>query len=974
MISTLLMLAVAATSSDGGAPQWIWGARDRQTGQSFCLRGSVTLRANLTRARLTAVADYCDAAFFVNDQEVARRGPHESPVQLDVLGRLNRGENKLFICCRSAEGPAAVMLRLDVEYEDGRRETFGADETWQAAILDSEYLSPPRGQDAVWRPVTSFGAVEIYPWGEQADTVTIRPTDNYEQWKQAIGAAAGSDPQTFQTLPGFEVQLVRSAAPDEDSWVSLACDEQGRWVIAKEKQGLLRVTLPSTDGGDVRVETINESLAECRGLLFAYGSLYAMANNDHALFRLRDTNGDDVFDEVKKLATFEGGVGHGRNQITLGPEGMIYGIFGDSVEEPASAKSLPPRLGRPTRQEEARSGFVARTDRDGRGWEIVVRGLRNPFGIDFNPHGDMFTYDADAEYDMGSPWYRPTRIDHLTPGGDFGWRSVTGQWPPYFPDRPDMPQPTFDIGKGSPTAVEFGTASHFPPNFRKALFALDWTYGRILAVHLAPRGSSYAAYAETFLRGRPLNVTDVEFGPDGAMYFVTGGRGTRSALYRVAYTGPEIGEALPGEQQLARERHAEAARETRRQLEALLGREGKTALETAWPHLGSSDPWIRHAARSVLETQPVASWRERALREIEPAASLAALLALARMGDSNQGAVILEGLNRMELSKLPERHKVESIFLYDRCLPDTVAAATREAALRRLDPLYPDSSFAVNQPLSLLLARLAAPELVSRTMKLLEQSEDQRERMHYLFVLRSASEGWTPDVRQRYFKHLARMSEFIGGEGMPTFRRLIETDALNSAPEADRANLSKLLLGNLLTTTFDLPQEDRPFVQKWTLDDFPDSLLDPHEPRDVERGQRMFAASRCIACHRAGGAGGVSGPDLTAISHRFSPRDILVSILEPSRVVAENYRSDTFELRDGRVVTGRIVPGDYRSPELTVMPDLLTPEKTITFSKSDIESHTPSPISPMPAGLADMLTREEILDLLAYLSNPASDN
>jgi hypothetical protein len=85
-------------------------------------------------------------------------------------------------------------------------------------------------------------------------------------------------------------------------------------------------------------------------------------------------------------------------------------------------------------------------------------------------------------------------------------------------------------------------------------------------------------------------------------------------------------------------------------------------------------------------------------------------------------------------------------------------------------------------------------------------------------------------------------------------------------------------------------------------------------------------------------------------------------------VVAENYRSDTFELSDGRVVTGRILPGDYRSPELTVVPDLLAPEKTVTFSKSEIESHRSSPISPMPAGLADTLTREELLDVLAYLT------
>jgi putative heme-binding domain-containing protein len=256
-------------------------------------------------------------------------------------------------------------------------------------------------------------------------------------------------------------------------------------------------------------------------------------------------------------------------------------------------------------------------------------------------------------------------------------------------------------------------------------------------------------------------------------------------------------------------------------------------------------------------------------------------------------------------------------------------------------------------------------------MKLLGQCEDQRQRMHYLFVLRSATEGWTPPLRETYFSQLGLMSEFIGGEGMPTFRRLMETDALNAVPTDERAHYAKLLLTGLLSTALEAPQEARPFVRKWTLDDFPEPLFDstdPNEPRDLERGKRMFAAARCIACHRAGREGGVSGPDLTAIARRFTPRDMLTSILEPSRVVAENYQSDTFELRDGRVVTGRILPGDYRSPELTVMPDLLSPEKTVTFSKSEIETHLPSPVSPMPAGLVDTLSREEILDLLAYLA------
>ena len=129
----------------------------------------------------------------------------------------------------------------------------------------------------------------------------------------------------------------------------------------------------------------------------------------------------------------------------------------------------------------------------------------------------------------------------------------------------------------------------------------------------------------------------------------------------------------------------------------------------------------------------------------------------------------------------------------------------------------------------------------------------------------------------------------------------------------------------------------------------------------------MVSATRCIVCHRVGKRGGTSGPDLTSLARRFSPRDILVSILDPSKVVSEKYRNEAFELKDGRVIVGRVLTGDYRLPSLHVVPDLLAPEKMVTFLKTDIENNSPVANSPMPTDLLNTLSKEEILDLLAYL-------
>ena len=319
----------------------------------------------------------------------------------------------------------------------------------------------------------SFGVVSHEMWNV-SNLARISAFEDYEQWRRASGAESGTDPATFVTQPGFHVDLIRSAKPDEGSWVSMAFDPKGRITIAREDKGLLRMTLSEVGASIEHVETINESLLECRGLLYAYESLYANANNSKGMYRLRDTNDDDQFDSVELLREFPGKVGHGRNDLALGPDGLIYSIHGDSVElstENIVDRTSPLRAAR--RGKRSDEGHVIRTDRDGKNWELVASGLRNPFGIDFNQDGEAFTYDADNEYDMGAPWYRPTRINQIVSGADFGWRRKTnGAWPPYYPDHADNALPTVDVGKGSPTAVKSGRMSSFPDHYRRAIFAL----------------------------------------------------------------------------------------------------------------------------------------------------------------------------------------------------------------------------------------------------------------------------------------------------------------------------------------------------------------------------------------------------------------------------------------------------------------------------------------------------------------------
>ena len=118
------------------------------------------------------------------------------------------------------------------------------------------------------------------------------------------------------------------------------------------------------------------------------------------------------------------------------------------------------------RQIRAPGGTIFRVDFEGRNWELFAGGFRNQYDAAFNLAGELFTFDADMEWDLGLPWFRPVRTHHVVPGGEYGWRSGTGKWPDYFIDS--LPSMT-DVGRGSPVGVEFYHHYVYPEKYRGAL-------------------------------------------------------------------------------------------------------------------------------------------------------------------------------------------------------------------------------------------------------------------------------------------------------------------------------------------------------------------------------------------------------------------------------------------------------------------------------------------------------------------------
>jgi putative heme-binding domain-containing protein len=157
----------------------------------------------------------------------------------------------------------------------------------------------------------------------------------------------------------------------------------------------------------------------------------------------------------------------------------------------------------------------------------------------------------------------------------------------------------------------------------------------------------------------------------------------------------------------------------------------------------------------------------------------------------------------------------------------------------------------------------------------------------------------------------------------------------------------------------------RPFVKKWTLDELAPALETKLTGRDYARGRRLFAEAKCFVCHRFAFEGGSAGPDLTGVAGRFSKRDLLESILDPSKTISDQYAAVMIVVDDGRLVVGRIV--NHSGNSMRINTDMMNPDGQVGVDARRIEQISPSKTSMMPTGLLDTLNEDEILDLAAFL-------
>jgi putative heme-binding domain-containing protein len=1007
--------------SGGTVPKWIWGPDNNS---NYVLRTTVELQ-DIKAARLRASCDNVGTVF-INGKRVGGSSEWQEPVDADVASALVKGTNVIEAEVENQGAVAAFVLKLIVQPSTGDAIEIVTSETWT--------YSTKRDTDS-------------------KDTVQLRGEYGGGPWGLVFNNAAmpGRVPAgVFEVLPGFQVDKLYTVPKDElGSWVCITFDNKGRLLASDQgDKGLFRITLPPVNGeGGVSVEQLDFSKCEVKpsgaqGMLWAFDSLYICCNGGpgSGLYRARDKDGDDQFDECVKLKDLRGGGEHGPHALRLSPDGKrIFLIAGNHTRPPfdeGEELKNPNYTSRvPTNWAEdhllprmwdanghavgilAPGGWIASTDPDGKTWDIWSMGYRNPYDMAFNADGELFAYDADMEWDVGMPWYRPTRVVHATSGSEFGWRSGSGKWPNHYLDS--LP-PMVNIGPGCPVGVEFGYNLRFPAKYQKALFICDWTFGTMYAIHTQPNMSSYTATKEEFLSRTPLPLTDVVAGPDGAMYFTVGGRGTQSELFRVTYAGKESTEPA-----VIRDSSQAGARSRRKVLEAAhagIGPNGKQSpmdAETFMKNLQSdvrtNDRFLKTASRNafyhsalydiVMKTEVL---KQADFTMGEPDDKLGVVIALAKTPfksadpadtevaemKSDLQRVCLNTLRSMSWSSISrEQHlgylRALSLVFLRLGAPDD---AVRQEFVGRIDDAFPSGDDELDRELCQMLVYLNSPTVIAKTVKLLEapskptvtddmkdllarnrgyggaiaesvaKAPDQQQTW-YAFCLRNAKDGWKMDERKIYFAWFERAHQWAGGASYHGFLRNIERECFENASEKERL----LIEASGARKPYTLPEIPKPAGpgKDWTLEEVRGLAKDGLKGRDFDNGQKMFAATRCVICHRFGGDGGATGPDLTQLAGRFNLNDLTEAIMVPSKVISDQYKGTTVVTTSGKSYSGRIVGENDELIRVLTSPE--DPTKISEISKSEIEELQPSPVSIMPMDLLKPLNQDEVLDLLAYL-------
>jgi putative heme-binding domain-containing protein len=372
-------------------------------------------------------------------------------------------------------------------------------------------------------------------------------------------------------------------------------------------------------------------------------------------------------------------------------------------------------------------------------------------------------------------------------------------------------------------------------------------------------------------------------------------------------------------------------------------------------------------------------------------------LALARFGGKENQTALLTLLNALNFAKLADAQQIALVRVYQvvvsrNGLPESDALAQTVA---RLDAVFPAKTNDLNRELSRTLAALGSSEVVAKTITLMRSAKDDpvswlsvermarndhygpnflrsgearpnQQQIAYAYGIRFTKEGWTPELRREFFTWFASTGPWLGGNQFRGFIDTIRTDALASMPDvSERTKLAILATPKIQNAVPAVIHSPKGPGKNYSVDEVVTFAKNLQRGRNFERGHELFIAAACQACHRLGAEGGGVGPDLTGAGNRYTLRDLMENIVDPSKVISDQYESSVIALKNGGTVVGRITGEEGGILQVATNP--AAPGQITEVRNTDVQSRKVSPVSLMPPGLINSMNQEEVADLIAYI-------
>jgi putative membrane-bound dehydrogenase-like protein len=859
------------------------------------------------------------------------------------------------------------------------------------------------GKKDGYRPRFNFGPPAAGPPARPVDDRTIG---------DIIKAPTGFKITLYAAPPKVSYPVALSVAPDGAVYV--AVDEQGSLGRTPGGGRVLRCVDEDGDGKADRVN-IFAKMEHPRGVIAEDGKVWVMHPPQLSVFH--DEDGDGTSDRQEVLVSGlttsqidERGGDHTTNGIRMGLDGWIYIAVGDYGFHRAKGKD-----GTTLSQ---RGGGILRVRPDGTELEVFASGLRNPFAIAIDPYMNLFTRDNTND---GAGW--DTRVSHLIQTAEYGYTQrfanfpdeimptlgafgqgggtgalslqdarwpepyrsalLTGDWGRSEVYRHDLKPagPTFRANQSvflslpRPTGMDIGGDGR--------LYVASWRGGEA-SVYVGPQVGFIACIAPpdwspaSPLRLRASTLSELIDGLSG-LNAASRFHCQREIIRRGP--SPETTRALTA---LA----SDSARPLPGRVAALFTLK---QIDGANAHgvlrkLVGDDAVREFAIRALADRKTELAGVEAttfvaALGDPSPRVRAQALIALGRLGSVAAAASIVPLTSRPEGSPMPTARPVHAQSDPDRVVPHLAMRAL--VMLRAIDACLDATEGPHREGALRALRFLHEPKAVEGLIKKLSTSRSPDARLGLLATLvrlyhREADYqgtwwGIRPDTTGPYFD--PREWESSGRIASVLKAAVVDGDAnsvtfLRGELSRHRVRL-KGLPADAATERTKADEEIRVVIAK----------ADPKNPDqtgnmtyesaarrtlqaagDAARGKKLYIGQSCRACHTDADGQAPKGPHLVDIGKRYTPAELVESILKPSAKIAQGYEAYSFAMADGRVFSGFVVSEGASSTQIRESSGALR-----LLTKLEIAEPRRKEPSAMPEGIAASLTPAQLADLVAYL-------